>query len=158
MRKLLDKHGNPTNDSRCLPPDDGCLLPFQGHKGYALALMCGVEFYITVLPFLFWIGEPVLARSMCVFTAGMTYIGNALKDAFCSPRPRSPPVRRTSRHAQGDTGLSATEEYEYPAPVPDAALMAYVHRVSLMKKTHERFAAMFEARDAPTIYNVWRRM
>ena len=41
---------------------------------------------------------------------------------------------------------------------PDAALMAYVHRVSLMKKTHERFAAMFEARDAPTIYNVWRRM
>ena len=41
---------------------------------------------------------------------------------------------------------------------PDASLMAYVHRVSLMKKTHERFAAMFEARDAPTIYNVWRRM
>ena len=41
---------------------------------------------------------------------------------------------------------------------PDASLAAYVHRVSLMKKTHERYAAMLEARDAPTVYNVWRRM
>ena len=39
---LLDKHGMPTNDSRCLPPNDGCLLPFCGHKGYALALMCEI--------------------------------------------------------------------------------------------------------------------
>ena len=39
---LLDKHGMPTNDSRCLPPNDGALLPFCGHKGYALALMCEV--------------------------------------------------------------------------------------------------------------------
>ena len=37
---LLDKHGQPTNDTRCLPPHDGALLPFAGHKGYALALMC----------------------------------------------------------------------------------------------------------------------
>lgn len=37
---LLDKDGQPTNDSRCLPPHDGALLPFCGHKGYALALMC----------------------------------------------------------------------------------------------------------------------
>jgi len=37
---LLDKHGQPTNDSRCLPPNDGALLPAAGHKGYSLALMC----------------------------------------------------------------------------------------------------------------------
>ena len=37
---LIDKDGRPTNDSRCLPPDDGALLPAAGHKGYALALMC----------------------------------------------------------------------------------------------------------------------
>ena len=41
---------------------------------------------------------------------------------------------------------------------PDASLLAYVHHVSLMKKAQERFAAMLEACDAPTVYNVWRRM
>ena len=32
---LLGRDGQPTNDSRCLPPHDGALLPFCGHKGYA---------------------------------------------------------------------------------------------------------------------------
>jgi len=81
-----------------------------------LALMCGVEFYITVLPFLFWIGEPQLARSMTIFCAAMTHIGNAMKDVFCSPRPRSPPVRRTEANkSQGDTSQSSTQEYGFPS-------------------------------------------
>ena len=41
---LLDKEGNPTTDSNCLPPDDGAILPFgsakSGYKGYGLAMMC----------------------------------------------------------------------------------------------------------------------
>ena len=41
---LLDKHGNPTTDSNCLPPDHGAILPFgsekSGYKGYGLAMMC----------------------------------------------------------------------------------------------------------------------
>lgn len=41
---LLDKNGEPTCDSACLPPDNGTLLPFgsvkSGYKGYALAMMC----------------------------------------------------------------------------------------------------------------------
>lgn len=41
---------------------------------------------------------------------------------------------------------------------PDPSVMAFVHRVALMKKAHDRFAAMLEARDAPTVYNVWRRI
>ena len=40
----------------------------------------------------------------------------------------------------------------------EPSLQAFVHRVSLMKKAHDRFSAMLEASDAPTIYNVWRRM
>ena len=41
---LLDKHGEPTTDANCLPPDEGTLLPFgslkSGYKGYGLAMMC----------------------------------------------------------------------------------------------------------------------
>ena len=40
----------------------------------------------------------------------------------------------------------------------ETALLSFVHRVAQMKKSHDSFAAMLEARDAPTIYNVWRRM
>ena len=41
---------------------------------------------------------------------------------------------------------------------PNPNMLAFVHRVTMMKKAHDRFAAMLEARDAPTIYNVWRRL
>lgn len=41
---LLDRHGAPTNDpSVMFPPagvEPGALLPFGGHKGYALAMVC----------------------------------------------------------------------------------------------------------------------
>lgn len=41
---LLDRHGQPTTDPGVIfPPADtprGALLPFAGHKGYALALVC----------------------------------------------------------------------------------------------------------------------
>ena len=40
----------------------------------------------------------------------------------------------------------------------EPALLAFVHRVSMMKKAHDQYAAMLEARDAPTVYNAWRRM
>jgi len=43
------------------------------------------------------------------------------------------------------------------AGTAEPALLSFVHRVSMMKKAHDQFAAMLEARDAPTIYNVWRR-
>jgi len=35
---ILDKHGNPTQDPR-EQFDDGAILPFGGHKGYALSVM-----------------------------------------------------------------------------------------------------------------------
>ena len=40
----------------------------------------------------------------------------------------------------------------------EPALLAFIHRVSMMKKAHDQYAAMLEARDAPTVYNAWRRM
>lgn len=33
---LLDKHGNPTTDSNCIPPDNGALLPFGSANSYVL--------------------------------------------------------------------------------------------------------------------------
>lgn len=35
---ILDKHGNPTSDPQA-QFDDGAILPFGGHKGYALSVM-----------------------------------------------------------------------------------------------------------------------
>lgn len=35
---IFDKHGNPTQDPR-EQFDDGAILPFGGHKGYALSVM-----------------------------------------------------------------------------------------------------------------------
>ena len=43
-------------------------------------------------------------------------------------------------------------------PGGEPALAQFLHRVNLMKKAHDRFSSMFDARDAPTIFNVWRRM
>ena len=43
-----------------------------------------------------------------------------------------------------------------PPQSSDPALLAFLQRVALMRRAHERFTAMLEARDAPTVYNVWR--
>jgi len=48
---------------------------------------CCLEFYITVLPFLFWSGHQHLARLLTVLMALCIYAGNALKDTICSDRP-----------------------------------------------------------------------
>lgn len=72
---LLDKHGKPTTDSKCLPPDNGCILPFgseaTGYKGYALAMMC--ELYGGVLTGGFTI-EPSYFRSDKIIANSMTAI------------------------------------------------------------------------------------
>ena len=39
----------------------------------------------------------------------------------------------------------------------EPGLLTFVHRVSLMKKVHDQFCSVLEARDAPTVYSVqWR--
>ena len=40
----------------------------------------------------------------------------------------------------------------------DPALLAFIARVEAMKRCRDRFTAMLEARDAPTVYNVWMRV
>ena len=56
-------------------------------------------------------------------------------------------------------GVCATPEVrECEAFASEPALARFTHRVGLMRKAHERFFAMLEARDAPDVYNVWRRI
>ena len=52
------------------------------------------EFYLLVLPFIYWvINKSLGARLAFAFLPG-AYLNNCLKDLFWTPRPKSPPVVR----------------------------------------------------------------
>lgn len=46
-----------------------------------------VTFYASVLPILFWLGLPELGRDLVFMMALAVYVGNAIKDLVCAPRP-----------------------------------------------------------------------
>ncbi|EFN52812.1 hypothetical protein CHLNCDRAFT_138478 [Chlorella variabilis] len=48
-----------------------------------------VTFYASFLPMLFWLGLPELGRDLVCLMALALYVGNAIKDLVCSPRPLS---------------------------------------------------------------------
>jgi len=75
-----------------------------------IGLQCGVGFYITALPFLFWIGEMRLARQLTMFMATCIYVGNALKDTICSPRPdwTKGVKHRTAEDGDTEYGIPST--------------------------------------------------
>lgn len=75
---------------------------------------CGILFYITALPFLFWAGELQLARQLTSFMATCIYVGNAVKDAISAPRPDwKKGVRLVS---DGASDGSSTDDMEYGLP------------------------------------------
>lgn len=79
------------------------------------SLTCGMLFYTTTLPLLFWSGELLLARHVTIFMAMCIYVGNAVKDAICSPRPDwSRGVVLVGSNGQDETG-KAYEEYGLPS-------------------------------------------
>ena len=71
--------------------------PFLDRLHSLCALSCGIEFYITFLPLLFWVGEVRLARLTTIFMAMTIYVGNAIKDTVCAPRP-APGTSGTAPH------------------------------------------------------------
>ena len=83
------------------------------------SLSCGIEFYITFLPFLFWVGEVRLARLTTIFMALCIYVGNAVKDTVCAPRPTigskgGYTVVLVGRHTDVD-GSGLDQEYGLPS-------------------------------------------
>jgi len=75
---------------------------------------CGILFYITALPLLFWAGELQLARQLTSFMATCIYVGNAVKDAVSAPRPDwNKGVRLVS---DGGSDGASTDDMEYGLP------------------------------------------
>lgn len=62
-------------------------------KFFLMMSLCGSEtFYTLLVPFLYWVVNPELARMIaCLLSLGI-YGGNFLKNLLCLPRPPSPPV------------------------------------------------------------------
>ncbi|PSC73444.1 lipid phosphate phosphatase delta [Micractinium conductrix] len=46
-----------------------------------------VTFYASFLPILFWLGLPELGRNLVFLMSLALYVGNAIKDLVCAPRP-----------------------------------------------------------------------
>lgn len=66
-------------------------------------------FYVLILPIPLWFGASTLARDL-IYTLGFgIYISGHLKDYFCLPRPRSPPVHRITMSSY------TTKEYGFPS-------------------------------------------
>lgn len=75
---------------------------------------CGVPFYITMLPLMFWVEELQLARQATSFMATCIYVGNAVKDAISAPRPDWSKGVRLVR--EGEEKTLSDDEMEYGLP------------------------------------------
>ncbi|KAK6457546.1 sphingolipid resistance protein [Scheffersomyces xylosifermentans] len=66
-------------------------------------------FYVLMLPPPIWFGASKLSRDL-VYVLGLgIYFSGALKDYFCLPRPRSPPLHRITMSSY------TTQEYGFPS-------------------------------------------
>jgi len=65
-------------------------------------------FYITVMPFLYWLLDNVISRRGVVIWVTVYYVGQYLKDLLRLPRPPSPPVLRMSTFYEAEYGMPST--------------------------------------------------
>ncbi|KAJ6669294.1 hypothetical protein lerEdw1_008103 [Lerista edwardsae] len=65
-------------------------------------------FYITFLPFSYWIINPYLARRMVITWMLVMYIGQVLKDLLKWPRPCTPPVVKLEKRTMAEYGMPST--------------------------------------------------
>jgi membrane-associated phospholipid phosphatase len=71
------------------------------------------EFYLIVLPLLFWAFDYELGFRLTLVVVGGLFFGNIIKDVFELPRPASPPVWRPHNQASLDsTGL---QDFGFPS-------------------------------------------
>ena len=77
---------------------------------FRLATECGYEpFYITVLPFLFWNVDGMIARHASLLWGMSMYVGQACKQIFQWKRPANPPALRLEDNPNLET------EYGFPS-------------------------------------------
>ncbi|GAA5963990.1 hypothetical protein JCM21900_005859 [Sporobolomyces salmonicolor] len=70
--------------------------PFRDEYFVKTSLLGTHTFFMVFIPIWAWFGFPEVARGLLYVLAGGGYITSVLKDAFCVPRPFSPPVIRLS--------------------------------------------------------------
>lgn len=83
-------------------------------------------FYACFIPFWFWNVDGVVGRRFVLVWATLMYIGQALKDILCLPRPPKPVVKLQSRWA-AEYGLPSTH-----------AMVGVSIPFSILLYTHER--------------------
>ncbi|XP_053164658.1 sphingosine-1-phosphate phosphatase 2 isoform X3 [Hemicordylus capensis] len=65
-------------------------------------------FYITFLPFSYWIINPYVARRLIIMWSLVMYIGQVSKDLLKWPRPYSPPVVKLEKRTNAEYGMPST--------------------------------------------------
>lgn len=91
---------------RCLPLD----VYFEG-----ISTTVTTEFYVTLLPALFWAGESKLASQLVCLMSLCVHIGNAAKDTFCAPRPIQTPGQTVQLVSNVSKGPQGALEYGFPS-------------------------------------------
>ncbi|CCK69241.1 sphinganine kinase YSR3 KNAG_0C01280 [Huiozyma naganishii CBS 8797] len=95
----------------------GLQAKHQSHFGDVFfpytALLGSHTFYVLFLPMPVWFGHYELTRDLVYILGYSIYLSGFLKDYWCLPRPRSPPVKRST--------LSDYTAKEYGAPSSHAA-------------------------------------
>jgi membrane-associated phospholipid phosphatase len=71
------------------------------------------EFYLLILPLLFWNGYYELARRLTFVVVTGLFVGNIIKDVYELPRPSSPPVWRPSNQEHLDS--TALQDFGFPS-------------------------------------------
>lgn len=80
--------------------------------------------YLVALPFLFWNVSVILTFHLVVIWAVGFYLGGALKNIFCLPRPLSPPVEKLESDYENEYGMPSTHAVSsFTLPVVIAVLL-----------------------------------
>lgn len=84
-------------------------------------------FYACFIPFWFWNVDGVVGRRFVLVWATLMYLGQALKDIMCCPRPPPPVIKLQSKWA-AEFGLPSTH-----------AMVGVSIPFSILLYTHERY-------------------
>jgi len=90
----------------------------------AVTLLGQQEFFLLVLPFIYWVVNKSLGVRLAFVLLSGAYLNNWLKDLFWTPRPKSPPVARLVE----ETTLAFPSGHTQNSTVVFGFLAAYVCR------------------------------
>lgn len=90
---------------------------------------CDEEFYITLLPYLYWFGSPELGRLLCLTIPLGFSIGNMLKNYFSIPRPCSTKVWKGRNVNENEYAFPSTHALQSTS-LPIAVSIWYASKIN----------------------------